>query len=111
MIKIKILIFCILVIFFNNTVYSNIKIIYKINNEIITSFDIQNEINYLIALKEGANIIDASQSYFDDISHSKSYFMAEELPFSIKLSNDKVLTNDVVNKFFLSDRIQHFLNG
>jgi hypothetical protein len=37
--------------------------------------------------------------------------MAEELPFSIKLSNDKVLTNDVVNKFFLSDRIQHFLNG
>jgi hypothetical protein len=37
--------------------------------------------------------------------------MAEELPLSIKLSNDRVLINDVVNKCFLSNRIQHFLNG
>jgi len=61
MIKIKILIFCILVIFFNNTVYSNIKIIYKINNEIITSVDIQNEINYLIALNDQLSKLDENK--------------------------------------------------
>ena len=86
--------------------------LHQIDNSIVKEIPtLLPKYNYLIALKEGANIIDASQSYFDDISHSKTYFMAEELPFSIKLSNDKVLTNDVVNKFFLSDRIQHFLNG
>jgi hypothetical protein len=66
--------------------------------------------NYLIALRDGANIIHASQSYLDDIKDSKTYFMAEELSFSIKLSNDKALINDVSNKIFLSNRIQHFLN-
>ena len=86
--------------------------LHQIDNSIVKEIPtLLPKYNYLNALKEGANIIDASQSYFDDISHSKTYFMAEELPFSIKLSNDKVLTNDVVNKFFLSDRIQHFLNG
>ena len=90
----------------------NFTYLHQIDNSIVKEIPtLLPKYNYLNALKEGANIIDASQSYFDDISHSNTYFMAEELPFSIKLNNDKVLTNDVVNKFFLSDRIQHFLNG
>ena len=50
--KIKIIIFSLLLIFFfqKNSLSLENKIIYKINNEIITSVDLQNEINYLIAL-------------------------------------------------------------
>lgn len=50
--KIKLIIFSILLIFFfqKNLLGLENKIIYKINNEIITSVDIQNEINYLTAL-------------------------------------------------------------
>ena len=46
-------IFLILVIFIVNTNFSNSfenKILLKINNEIITTIDISNEINYLKAL-------------------------------------------------------------
>ena len=39
-----------MILFFNTSAYSNIKIIYKINDEIITNIDIENEINYLLAL-------------------------------------------------------------
>jgi len=84
------------------------QIDYNIVKEIPTLLP---KFNYLIALKDGANIIHASQSYLDDINDSKTYFMAEELPFSIKLSNDKALMKDVSNKIFLSNRIQQFLNG
>lgn len=50
--KIKLFIFIIFIIFSSHN-YSNSfenKIIYKINNEIITTIDLKNEINYLIAL-------------------------------------------------------------
>ena len=66
--------------------------------------------NYLLALKDGANIIDASKSYLDDIKDFDIYLMAEELPFSIKLSNNKVLINDILSKYFLTDRLNNFLN-
>jgi peptidyl-prolyl cis-trans isomerase SurA len=46
----KILFFFVMILFFNTSAYSNIKIIYKINDEIITNIDIENEINYLLAL-------------------------------------------------------------
>ena len=50
--KIKLFIFLIFIIFSSHN-YSNSfenKIIYKIDNEIITTIDLKNEINYLIAL-------------------------------------------------------------
>ena len=37
------------------SVKANIKILYKINNEIITNIDIENEIKYLIALNNQLN--------------------------------------------------------
>ena len=86
--------------------------LHQIDNNIVKEIPtLLPKYNYLIALKDGTNMIDASQSYLNDINGSEIYFMPEELPFSIKLSNDKVLINDVVNKFFLSKRIQHFFNG
>ena len=50
--KTKLLITLLLILFLNSYAYakSNIVIIYKINNTIITSIDIENEIKYLIAL-------------------------------------------------------------
>jgi peptidyl-prolyl cis-trans isomerase SurA len=50
--KIKLLLFLLLIIFGlqkNSNSFEN-KIIYKINNEIITTIDLKNEINYLLAL-------------------------------------------------------------
>ena len=67
--------------------------------------------NFLLALKDGAEIHEASIKYLEDIKDSDIYFMAEELPFSIKLSNNKVLINEVLTKYFLTDKINHYLNN
>jgi hypothetical protein len=67
--------------------------------------------NFLHALKDGVEIHEASIKYLEDIKDSDIYFMAEELPFSIKLSNNKVLINEVLTKYFLSDKINHYLNN
>ena len=70
--------------------------------------------NFLISLRDGANIMNASKNYFKEINHfdlSDIYLLTEELPLSIKLSNDKVLIDDILQKYFLTDRLRSFLNG
>ena len=50
----------ILIIFFNSLVFAqanDVKIIMKINNQIITNIDIKNEYNYLIALNKNLETI------------------------------------------------------
>ena len=54
--KIKLLILILIFVSSANiSVKANIKILYKINNEIITNIDIENEIKYLIALNNQLN--------------------------------------------------------
>ena len=54
--KIKLLILVLIFVSSANiSVKANIKILYKINNEIITNIDIENEIKYLIALNNQLN--------------------------------------------------------
>jgi peptidyl-prolyl cis-trans isomerase SurA len=61
--KIKLLILILLIFVSSSNISSkaNIKIIYKINSEIITNIDIENEIKYLIALNNQLNTLGKKQ--------------------------------------------------
>jgi peptidyl-prolyl cis-trans isomerase SurA len=61
--KIKFLLFILLIFVssLNVGVKANIKILYKINNEIITNIDIENEIKYLIALNNQLNKLEGEK--------------------------------------------------
>lgn len=83
------------------------KIDYSIVKEIPTLLP---KFNYLLLLKDGSQIIDASRSYLDDIKNINTNLMTEELPFSIKLSNDKKIINSILCKFFMTERLNTFLN-
>ena len=48
--KIFVIISSLILLFFSNINASEVKILYKLENEIITSHDIKNELNYLISL-------------------------------------------------------------
>jgi len=82
--KIKLLIFSLLLIFFlqKNLLGIENKIIYKINNEIITSIDIQNEINYLTALNPSLKKLE----YNEIIEISKKSIVREKIK-GIEISN------------------------
>ena len=60
MFKLKILIITILVLSVNNS-FSNIKIKYKIENEIITNIDIEEEKKYLIFLNPNLKKLNTEQ--------------------------------------------------
>ena len=83
------------------------KIDYSIVKEIPTLLP---KFNYLLSLKDGSQIIDASKSYLDDIKNLNTNLMTEELPFSIKLSNDKKIINDILCKCFITEKLNNFLN-
>ena len=62
--KIKLFIFILLLLIFNNKLVfskNEIKILLKIDNEIITNIDVENEKKYLIALNNKLNEIPISQ--------------------------------------------------
>ena len=48
----KVLIFCFILIFFNQSLALENKILFKINNEIISSIDLYNETKYLSLLNK-----------------------------------------------------------
>lgn len=61
--KIKLFIFILLIFssFLSTDSKANVKILYKVNNEIITNVDIENEIKYLIALNSQLNKLEGKQ--------------------------------------------------
>ena len=69
--KTKFLITILLILFLNSYAYakSNIVILYKINNTIITSIDIENEIKYLIALNN--KLIDLDDKKIKEIAENQ----------------------------------------
>ena len=92
MIKIKI-IFSLILIYFSLTNFSNSKInleiVMKINNEIVTSYDIDQEIGYLIALNSQLAEIDkeqlkqiAKRSIIKEIIRKNEILKYKELDYS-----------------------------
>ena len=77
-------IFVIYLFFFNFTIAIENKILFKVNNEIITSIDILNEINYL-------NLINSDFQKLDD---QKKYEVSKN-----SLIRDKIKEIDLNQKF------------
>ncbi len=100
--KIKLLIFLLLIIF-GSQKYSNSfenKIIYKINNEIITTIDLKNEINYLLALNPNLKKLNNEEI----ISISKKSIVREKIK-RIEISNQ--FKNIEIPQNFLEDLIKN----
>lgn len=87
--------------FMSSTIAEEIKIIKKINNQIITNIDIKNEYNYLVALNnnlknlntEDANKISEDSLIRELIKHSEiiKFISIEDL------QNDKLINDIIVN--------------
>lgn len=81
--------------FFSNIQANEVKIIAKINNEIITNIDIQNEYKYLIALNKSLRDIEKKQLYeFAKESLIREKIKKQELSKKIVFGK----TNKVINQ-------------
>ena len=89
--KLKIILF-IFFLFYNNFVFSNEnKILFKIENEIITSLDILNELRY----------IDSVNNNFQDIQKNKKFLIAKNSLIKDKIKN--IALSTIIEKIELSD--------
>ena len=85
-------IFLIILIITNNTVASQkIKILYKINNSLITNIDINNELNYLISLNKK----------LEDLNKSEKIEIAKE-----SLIREKIKSNEI-RKYFIIEKYEN----
>ncbi len=96
------IILCFLLIFLNiNTSYSQIKIRYKIGNEIITNIDIVNERNYLIFLRP--SLADLPENEIKKISENsliREMIKKKELEKVFKNLNEKEFTQGIKQNLF-----------
>ena len=133
--KIKLFTFILLLLIFNNKLVfskSEIKILFKIDNEIITNIDVENEKKYLIALNNKLNEIPISQlnniakeslikeivkknelKEFFDLTKTNEYAekMAKNFYKRLNFKNEKefelYLNNFNVKKKFVIEKIKH----
>ena len=133
--KIKLFIFILLLLIFNNKLVfskNEIKILLKIDNEIITNIDVENEKKYLIALNNKLNEIPISQlnniakeslikeivkknelKKFFDLTKTNEYAekMAKNFYKRLNFKNEKefelYLNNFNVKKKFVIEKIKH----
>ena len=95
-------IFFLIAIYFLSTNLSfsniNLKIIMKINNEIITSYDIEQEKNYLLALNPNLKSIDESQLMtIAKKSLTKEIIRKTEISKYIELNQENPQIDSVLN--------------
>jgi peptidyl-prolyl cis-trans isomerase SurA len=99
----KILYILIFILNFNNLLALESKIIYKIQNEIITNIDIKNEYNYLLALNNNLKKLDKEKIFNiakDSIIREKIKKIELEKNF-IKLDIDDRYLNKLVENIYL----------
>lgn len=102
--KIKIVIFFLLILFFSTKIYAlENKILFKVDNEIITSIDILNEIQYLSLLNK--NLSNLKKENIFEIA--KNSIIKEKIKI-IELSRylDKLEVEQKYYKLFLNDYIK-----
>ena len=95
MIKKKIILFLIIFFFSNNILFAEIKIILKVNNDIITNYDLMKESNYLEILNSNVSKLDNNQKF----NLSKNSLIKE----TIKKKEIEKFTN-IKNADFLIDK-------
>ena len=97
--KIFVIISSLILLFFSNINASEVKILYKLENEIITSHDIKNELNYLISLNN--NLTSLGDKKLNQIavnSAIKEKIKYLELINYFKLDEDNVEVDEIVLK-------------
>jgi peptidyl-prolyl cis-trans isomerase SurA len=90
----KVLIFCLILVFFNQSVALENKILFKINNEIISTIDLYNETKYLSLLNK--DLINLEKNKIFEIS--KNSLIREKIKEIELLKNYKTLNLD--KKYF-----------
>tara|TARA_B110000003_G_scaffold263373_1_gene286963 strand:- start:2302 stop:3225 length:924 start_codon:yes stop_codon:yes gene_type:complete len=90
----KILIFCFTLIFFNQSIAIENKILFKVNNEIITTIDLYNETKYLSLLNEDLTNLEKDKIF----EISKNSLIREKIKEIELLKNYKTL--DIDKKYF-----------
>ena len=97
--KLFVIISSLILLFFSNINASEVKILYKLENEIITSHDIKNELNYLISLNN--NLTSLGNNKLNQIavnSAIKEKIKYLELINYFKLDEDNVEVDEIVLK-------------
>ncbi len=97
--KIFVIISSLILLFFSNINASEVKILYKLENEIITSHDIKNELNYLISLNN--NLTSLGNDKLNQIavnSAIKEKIKYLELINYFKLDEDNFEVDEIVLK-------------
>ena len=88
-VKLLILVTLIFVLNIDLNANANIKILYKINNEIITNIDVENEIKYLIALN----------NQLEKLDKKKIKKIAQ-----LSIIKEKIKKNELINYFVLDQK-------
>lgn len=90
----KVLIFCFILIFFNQSLALENKILFKINNEIISTIDLYNETKYLSLLNKDLTNLEKDKIF----EISKNSLIREKIKEIELLKNYKTL--DLDKKYF-----------
>ena len=114
----KLIYYICLLVFYFATVKAEVNIIYKVNNEIITSYDINNELNYLKALNKNlANItnqdllLTATQSLIREKIKKKEIDRVFEINYDQAMYSQNI--NDTIKKLYIKlnlETIEEFLD-
>ena len=103
--KCRIIFFCLIFFSLSNIVFSeiNLKIIIKVNNEIITSYDVEKERNYLLVLNPKLGVMDKEQIF----KISKKSLIKETIRKNEILKYKKLNLQNPQIEFVLNDLIKN----
>jgi len=97
----KVLIFCLILVFFNQSVALENKILFKINNEIISTIDLYNETKYLSLLNK--DLINLEKNKIFEISKNslirEKIKEIELLKYYKTLNLDKKYFDQIMNNY------------
>ena len=107
-VKLLILVTLIFVLNIDLNANANIKILYKINNEIITNIDVENEIKYLIALNNQLEKLDKKKiKKIAQLSIIKEKIKKNELIIFFVLDQKNPILKDIVKDFYIKLGMQN----
>ena len=107
-VKLLILVTLIFVLNIDLNANANIKILYKINNEIITNIDVENEIKYLIALNNQLEKLDKKKiKKIAQLSIIKEKIKKNELINYFVLDQKNPILKDIVKDFYIKLGMQN----
>ena len=100
-IKKKIILFVIIFCFSNNILFAEIKIILKVNNDIITNYDLAKENNYLEILNPNISKLDDNQKFnLSKNSLIKETIKKKEIEKITNIENANFLIDEYMNNFY-----------